>query len=69
MYLQPLAEGKVDGQEALRIMVLNIEEALARTASRTTVQEATRVAVMAVAGTHQVYPRMHQAAMAKYVLA
>lgn len=61
-----LAEGKtlkVDGQEALRIMVLNIEEALAITASRTTVQEATRVAVMVVAGT-QVCPRMHQAAMA-----
>lgn len=61
-----LAEGKtlkVDGQEALRIMALNIEEALAITASRTTVQEATRVAVMVVAGT-QVCPRMHQAAMA-----
>lgn len=63
-----LAEGntlKVDGQEALKIMDLKIEEALAITASSTaTVQEETRVAVMAVVGTPQVCPRMHQAAMA-----
>ncbi|CAI9535823.1 unnamed protein product [Staurois parvus] len=60
-----LAEGKTLKVDGLRIMVLKTEEALAITASsRTTVQEATRVAVMAVAGTPQVSPRMHQAAMA-----